>query len=134
MIELTNTNEQIIEPGQSLVFNEVILNTGCGECYRRNTGSVKLRANGIYDVEFSANITGATAGTPVQLAFSLGGAVLAETTMISTPSAADAFNNVHRGTYIRNCCGDYDRVTIINTGTVAVTVGANPVFRVKRVS
>lgn len=134
MIVLTNTTAQTIEPGQSLTFNDVILHSGCGECHRQNSGSVKLRANGIYDAHFSANISGAAAGTPVQLALAIGGESLLETTMISTPSAADALDNVSTETAIKNSCGDYDRVTVVNTGTVAVTVGANPVLFIKRIA
>ena len=134
MIVLSNTTAQTIAPGQSLLFNDVVLNTGCGECHRRNTGSVKMRANGVYDVNFAANIASATAGNPVQLTLTLGGSRLPETTMISTPAAANAFNSVSTQTYVKNCCGDYDRISVTNTGTAAVIVGANPVFTVRRVS
>lgn len=134
MIELTNNVVQVVQPGQSVAFNTVVLHTGCGECYRRNTPSIKLRANGIYEVAFSGNITGATAGTPVQLALALGGIGLPETVMVSTPATANAFNNVATSTFVQNTCGDYDRVTVINTGTVAVTISANMKLSVRRLS
>lgn len=134
MIELTNSVAQTIQPGQSVTFNTVVLHTGCGECYRRNTPSVKLRANGIYEVTFSGNVSGTTAGTPVQLAIALGGIGLPETVMVSTPATANAFNNVSAGTFVQNTCGDYDRVTVINTGTVPVLLAANMNFRVRRMS
>lgn len=134
MIELTNSAAQTIQPGQSVTFDTVVLHTGCGECYRRNTPSVKLRANGIYEVSFSGNVSGTTAGTAVQLAIALGGIGLLETVMVSTPAAANAFNNVSTGTFIQNTCGDYDRVTVINTGTVPVLLAANMNFRVRRMS
>ena len=134
MIELTNSAAQTIQPGQSVTFNTVVLHTGCGECYRRNTPSVKLRANGIYEVSFSGNVSGTTAGTPVQLAIALGGIGLPETVMVSTPATANAFNNVSSGTFVQNTCGDYDRVTVINTGTVPVLLAANMNFRVRRMS
>lgn len=134
MIALTNTTAQTLTPGQSITFNDVILHTGCGECHRANTPSVKMRANGVYDVSFSGNISSATAGTPVQLSIQLSGTTLPETTMISTPAAADALNNVSVTTPVKNCCGDYDRVTVTNTGTVDVTVGANSVLYIRRSS
>lgn len=108
MIELSNTTAQVIPAGQSITFDKVLLKTGCAECHRENTGSVKMRANGIYEVSFAGNISGAVAGTPVQLAFQLGGVTLPETTMVSTPGAANASNNVATSTLIKNCCGDYD--------------------------
>lgn len=128
MIVLSNTTAQTVEAGQSLTFNDKILHTGCGECHRSGSGSVKMRANGVYKVEFAANVSGATAGTPVQLTIQIGGENLPETTMIATPSAADTLNSVSTSTAVKNCCGDYDRLTVTNTGTTPITVGANPVF------
>lgn len=132
MIVLTNTTEQTLAPGQAITFDEVLLHSGCGECHRRNTGSVKMRANGCYDVFFAANIGGTTAAVPVQLSIQVGGATLPETTMISVPAAVADRNNVARDTTVKNCCGDYDRLTVVNTGTVPVVVGANSVFKVRR--
>lgn len=122
MIELSNTTAQTLAPGQTLTFDEVIIHKGCCECHRRGTGSVKLRSNGVYRASFSGNIDGATADAPVQLALSLGGSPLLETTMIS---AASGVNNVATSTLIQNCCGDYDRVTVTNTGTIPVVVSPN---------
>ncbi len=132
MIELSNTTEQTLQPGQSLVFDEVILRVGCCECHRNNTGSVKMRNNGIYAVSFAGNIGGETAATAVQLAFSLGGSVLPETTMISVPVATTDRNNVATSTRVKNCCGDYDRISVVNSGTVPVIVAANSAFIVER--
>lgn len=134
MIVLTNTIAQTIAPGASLTFDEVILHSGCGECHRKGTGSVKLRCNGVYELHFHANVGGETAATAVQLALAIGGEPLPETTMISVPVAVDDLNNVGTSTLLKNCCGDYDRVTVVNTGTVPVVIGANPVLYVKRVS
>ena len=134
MIELTNSVAQVVQPGQSVAFNTVVLHTGCGECYRRNTPSIKLRANGIYEVAFSGNITGATPTTPVQLAIALGGIALPETVMVSTPATANAFNNVATSTFVQNTCGDFDRVTVVNSGTEPVTISANMKFSVRRLS
>lgn len=134
MIILSNTTEQTIQAGQSITFNNKILHTGCAECHRANTGSVKMRANGIYVVSFSGNIGGATAATAVQLSIQIGGETLPETTMISIPAAANDLNNVATTTVLRNCCGDYDRLTVVNTGTEPVIVGANSAFTVRRVA
>lgn len=132
MIVLTNTLEQTLAPGQSLVFDEAILHSGCGECHRRNTSAVKLRANGIYEASFSGNIGGETAATAVQLSLTLSGSTLPETTMISVPAAVADRNNVSTETRIRNCCGDYDRVSVTNTGTVPVVVAPNSSFVIDR--
>lgn len=136
MIILSNTTDQILNPGQAITFNTVVLHTGNGECHRPGTSSVKMKANGIYEVTFNGNIgvpTGSTPG-PVQLNIAVGGETLAETRMEVTPAAVNEFFNVNGKTAIKNCCCDYDRLTVVNTGTIPVIVGPNPSFFIKRVS
>ena len=136
MISLSNTTEQTVEVGQSITFNTVLLKSKNGsECHRKNSGSVKLCARpATYEVHFGANITGTTAATPVQLSIALGGETLPEATMIYTPATANAIGNISTDIPISNCCCDYDRVTVTNTGTVPVVVSANPVLFVHRIA
>lgn len=134
MIVLTNNAEQTVAAGASMTFDNAILHTGNGECYRQGTGSVKLRYAGIYEVHFGANISGATAATAVQLSIQLGGDTLPETTAISVPTAANDFNDISITTAVKNCCGDYDRITVTNTGTESVIIAANPVLYIKRIA
>lgn len=134
MILLTNTAAQTVQPGQAVTFNRLLRKTGCGECYdTRVPNSVKLMGKGgTYEVDFSANISGATAGEIVQLAIALGTVGLPETVMVSTPAAAGDFNNVSTGTYVDNNCCDNDRIAVINTGTTPVTISANMNLRIRR--
>lgn len=135
MISLSNTTEQTVASGQSITFNTVLSKTGCAECHRENTGSVKLCAkNAIYQIEFTANVTGATASTPVQLTVQLGGDNLPETNMIYTPATADAVGNVSVSFPVRNNCCDYDRISVVNTGTTDITVSANPLLFIHRIA
>lgn len=132
MIVLSNLTTQTLAPGQSLTFDDVILHSGCGECHRKNTPTVKLRANGIYAASFAGNIGGPTAASPVQLSLTLGGQPLNETRMISVPAAVGNLNNVATETRIKNCCGDYDRVAVTNTGANSVVVGPGAVLVLER--
>lgn len=134
MIVLSNTTAQTLAVGESITFNLVVLHTGNGECHRANTKSVKLRQFGIYDVSFNGNVSVATAGGQAILAIQAGGETLPETTIISTSSAAGEVNNVAARTRVKNCCCDYDRLTVTNIGTEAVTVEANSSFNVRRES
>lgn len=93
-----------------------------------------MKSNGVYEIGFGANVSSATAATPVQLSVQVGGVTLPETTMISTPETADALNHIYTETFYKNYCGYYDRVTIVNTGTAPITVGANPVLKIRIVS
>lgn len=134
MIELTNSVAQTVAPGATVTFDKVVLHTGCGECHdRRIPNSVKLTGNGgVYLVEFNGNIASPTAATPVQLAIAFGGTALPETVMVSTASAANAFNNVGTGTLLHNSCCDCDRITVVNSGAVPVLLSANMNLRITR--
>lgn len=134
MIVLSNTTAQVIQPGQAITFNTVVLHTGNGECHRPGTSSVKMKCNGIYELNFTGNIGSAVEGTTAFLAIAVGGEVLPETRMVSETSTANELNNVSARTAVKNCCCDYDRVTVINTGINPVNIGENPSFFIKRVS
>lgn len=127
MIELTNSAAQTVQPGAAVTFDTVMLHTGCGECFTKGIPSVKLRAiGGTYKIDFTGNVSGTAANTPVQLAVALGG--------VAIPAAENAFNNIAIGTYAKNTCCDLNRVSIVNTGTVPVLLAANMNLRIARVS
>lgn len=131
MIVLSNSTVEVLAPGATVTYDTVDLHYGTSECHRRNTGSVKMRECGSYIISFSANIGGTTEGDTAELTIQLGGENLPETRMeVETPVAGDLFN-VSRTTAVKNCCGDYSRITVVNTGTVAVNV-SEPLLLVKR--
>lgn len=123
MVVLSNTNAQTLQPGQSLTFDNLVTFFGCGEC-ARSGGPIGLRFNGIYQVTFHGNVTGATEAVPVELSITVGGAPLAETEMIYTPAAANAVGNVGAETYVHTC-GSGNNVTVENTGENPIIVSPN---------
>lgn len=130
MVILSNTTEQTLEPGQSLTFNRLVGQSGNGEC-ARSGGPIGLRYSGTYRIAFHGNVTGATAAEPVQLSIAVGGAPLAETTMIYTPAAANAVGNVGAETYVRTCgCGN--NITVTNTGANPIIVSPNTALTIIR--
>ena len=134
MIELSNTAAQTIAPGQSLTFDTVILKTGCAEAHRTNSGIVTLKADcAVYEIHFAANISATAAGT-AQLAISLDGEPLVETTMINTISTAGDPDNAATATLVKTGCGCCGKISVTNTGTTSVIVSANPALFVKRVA
>lgn len=140
MIELTNSVAQTVPAGGTVTFDRVVLKTGCAECTTLNTqnlqptNSVKLRNNGIYEVQFMGNIASPTAATPVQLAVAVGGTARPDSVMVATSSAANAFQNVSTSIPVRNFCCDLDRITVVNTGTTPVLLSANMNLFVKRIA
>lgn len=130
MIVVSNTTEQTLQPGQSIIFDKVVQWSGNGECFREGSNFIKLRGC-LYELSFSGNI-GAVAPGPAQLSIQVGGSTLPETTMISQTAAAGDLNNVSAETAYSMCCCDFDRVTVTNTGTAAITVGANSALKAVR--
>lgn len=134
MIELSNTAAQTIAPGQSLTFDTVLLKTGCAEAHRTNSGIVTLKADcAVYEIHFAANISATAAGT-AQLAISLDGEPLVETTMINTVSTAGDPDNAATATLVKTGCGCCGKISVTNTGTTSVIVSDNPALFVKRVA
>lgn len=134
MIQVSNVNAQALQPGQAITFNGVPIKCGKGQCFNSQLPtSVKLCAKGMYDVTFHGNITGA-AGASLQLAMALGGQALPQTAMQAVPAAEGDLVNVSAETLIRNCCCDLDRISVINSGAVPITIAPNSVLIIKRLS
>ena len=135
MIELTNSTDQTLAPGQSATFDTVILHKGCSECHRNNSGSINLtKNNAIYEVEFYANIGGTAAGD-AQIGITLDGSPLTETNAITVTATAGDLNRVSSSTFVQICCcGVPGTLLLTNTGTTPINLGANPAFKVKMVA
>lgn len=139
MLELSTSAAQTLAPGASLVFDRKILGCNCGCCHRNNSSTVKILNGGTHRISFNGNIAVPTGVTPpttgVQLQVSLSGSPLPETTMTATPGAAGQFFNVFASAAEKTCkcCKSFDTITIVNTGTTAVTVAAGANLIVERV-
>ena len=134
MIVLSNSVAQTLAPGQSATFDTIVSHTGNAECFRPNSGAVRLRCkSAIYDVHCGANI-GATAPGAAQIAVVFDGAPLLETTMISQTATAGDLNSINRETAVNTCCCDGGAITVVNTGTTEITLGANPLLYIRRVA
>lgn len=136
MIELSTTNAQVLSPGQSAIFDIIILHTGCAECYRNNSGSINLtQRNAIYEISFNCNIGATIAATPAQIAVTLDGSSLQETTQKTISTAAGDLQGVGAQTFVRTCCcGGSNTILLTNTGTTEINLDAKARISVKRVA
>lgn len=134
MIILSNTLAQVLNPGQSLVFDNTIMHTGCGaECHRNGSAPVALTKGGIYEIFAKVNVAPTEEGT-AEVAVAISGGALPETTMVSTPSAAGDLNTVSCKTAVRPCgpCGE--SITVQNVGTIPINVDSNSMLFIKRIA
>lgn len=140
MIELTNSQVQIIPVGGIAIFNITSIKSGCAERHRSGSGQIDLVASGRHLVAFSGNVsvpTGETVGE-VALAISQDGEAIQGTTMRATPAAVNEYFNVATQTYVDvygNCTGGTccQTVAIKNVGTIPVQLD-NPNFTTVRVN
>lgn len=138
---------QIVQPGEAIIFNQVTVPCPYDLVLHRNdSGSFLAKGRNLYpqnqprcccqrpktvnyNVTFGANVAIPTGGTvaPILVAISVDGTSLNSTEMISTPAAAEEFNNISRETTVpiwKNCC---QSVSVRNIGTTAIEV-SDPVF------
>ena len=147
MAEWSNNATQIVNPGEGIVFNNVVDGNQNGNIFHRNDTAEFLISGGqrqnrrcccctrnnITDIltAFGANIAIPTGGTvePISVAFSVDGSTVPYTTMTVTPAAVEEFWNVSRTSNVpifKGCC---QSVMIRNVSTQPIAVqNANIVF------
>lgn len=123
MAEFSANTLQTVLTGQNVLFQDIIIES-CNPSivHRPQSGLVQLRGltnqcRARFIVMFSANIaipaTGDTTA-PLNLAIAINGEVVPTSTMISTPAAANQFNNVFGFLYIDVPRGDNYTISIKN--------------------
>lgn len=131
MIEVSNTQVQIVQPGQAIVFDQVITKTNCC-CFRKNAPRVKLNRKGLHKITANGNIGTVTGTGQVEIAIQLSGMTLPETISRTTSVVEGFTNNVTAITTVDICCGNYDTVTVVNTSDVPITVDTGFVLIAER--
>lgn len=131
MIVLTTPVAQVVQPGQTVLFTQVAEQEACCPCISPNGASVKLNKSNQHRIDFNANVGGA-AGTQANLAIALGGEAIPWTVMTATIEAATDVYNVGISFPLKQCCCDFDRVSVINTGTTPVNISAYPMLAVDK--
>lgn len=121
-MEITANAIQTVAENQNIIFSDTVVCGNCSIMHREGSGLVTLRGltnqcRARYRVSFGGNIAIPTDGTvePISLALSINGEPVATTTMISTPTAVEDFNNVFSAIFLdvpRNCCS---QISVKNT-------------------
>ena len=123
-----NATQTVVTQGNVLFTDAVIC--GCRSIYHRpGSGLVTLRGitnqcRARFKVTFGANVALPTGETvaPISLAIAINGEPVAETTMISTPTAVEQFNSISRALFLnvpRGCC---QQVSVENTSASSVSI------------
>ena len=113
-MELTANAIQTIAANANVLFTDTVVPGNCSITHRDGSGLVTLRGltnqcRARFRVSFGGNIAIPTGGTvgPISLALAVDGEPLATTTMISTPTAVEEYNNVFSAIFLdipKGCC------------------------------
>lgn len=128
-MEITANAIQTVAENQNVIFTDTVVAGNCAMVHRDDSGLVTLRGiteqcRARFRVSFGGNIAITTGGTvgPISLALAINGEPVATTTMLSTPAAAEEFNNVFSAIFIdvpRGCCS---QISVKNTSTQSIDV------------
>ena len=128
-MELTANAIQTVPANGNVIFTDTVVCGNCSIMHREGSGLVTLRGltnqcRARFRVSFGGNIALPTGGTvgPISLAIAINGEPVATTTMISTPAAAEEFNNVFSAIFIdvpKGCCS---QISVRNTSDQPVNV------------
>ena len=128
-MELTANAIQTVAANSNVIFTDAVVAGNCSMVHRDDSGLVTLRGiteqcRARFRVSFGGNIAITTGGTvgSISLALAINGEPVATTTMISTPAAAEEYNNVFSAIFIdvpRGCCS---QISVRNTSDQAIDV------------
>lgn len=116
-----NTPVALTSNSSSIAFQTDCIRTnsccGCNSWLCHNCGSAnyEITQGGLYDVDFHATISSATAGA-VALALFNNGEMIPGTLMVETLAAADDYANVGISKTVKVCCNGNSNITV---GSVA---------------
>lgn len=139
MAEFSNNLQQIVNPGETVIFTESPVPCRRGLIrHRDDTGNFLLvgyiprqygcrcqrQQDANYLVDFGANIAIPTGGTveAISLALSVDGATVPASNMIVTPAAAEQFFNVSRAINVAVFGGCCESLAVRNTSSQPILV------------
>ena len=133
MIVLCNTTAQTLKQGESLIFDNTVIQSGCAEYHSEHSSSVLTRKPGRYEIHFTGNIAGTEDHSTAKVAVRVGPNTLSETTMMKTVCCKEHYCNVAASTNVR-CETKGKDIGVTNIGDTPFVIAPNSSIFVKRVA
>lgn len=133
MIVLCNTTAQTLKPGESLIFDNTVIQSGSAEHHADDSASVLMLKPGMYEIHFTGNVAGVTDESTMMLGVRVGSNTLLETTMMNTACLKECYSNVASATIVRCETKGMD-IGVTNIGTTPITIAPHSSIFVKRVA
>lgn len=128
-MEVIANELQTVETNDSVLFQTALSSNSPSIIWRAGSGLITLRGLGPqfrarFRVAYHGNVAVSTGETvaPVELAIRINGEGIASSRTISTPTAAEAFNNVATSTFIDVPAGCCTQISLANIGTTSIDV------------
>lgn len=129
-MEITANALQSVASGSNVVFTNTAVKGSKCILHREGSGLVTLRGitnqcKARFKITFGANValpTGTSPVAPILMALAINGEPVQTTTMISTPTAVESFDNVSRTLFVDIPAGCCSQISVENTGTTSVSV------------
>ena len=133
MIVLCNTTAQTLKPGESLIFDNTVIQSGCAEYHSDHSSSVLILKPGMYEIHFTGNVAGIEDESTLRLGIRAGSNTLSETTMMKTVCHKEHYSNVAAATIVR-CETKGKAIGVTNIGAVPIVIAPHSSIFVKRVA
>ena len=130
-MEITANALQTVNANSNVVFTNTAVAGNCSMIHREGSGLITLRGitsanqrKARFRILFGGNIAVPTGGTPgaISLAVAINGEPVETTTMISTPTAVEQFNNISCSLFLDVIGGCCTQVSVENTSTQAISL------------
>ncbi len=132
MIVLSNNTAQTLKPGESLIFDNTVIQSGCAEHHADDSASVLMLKPGMYEIHFTGNVAGIEDDSTTKVAVRVGPNTLSETTMM-TARPKEHYSNVAAATIVR--CGTKGTdIGVTNIGAVPIVIAPHSSIFIKRVA
>lgn len=129
-MEITANAIQLVTAGNNVLFTDTVVPGNCSIIHRTGSGLIKVKGTSAtqcrarFKVFFGGNIAVPTGQTPgaIQLSITIDGEPVPSTTMIVTPAAEEAYENIGTSTYfdVPVCC--CSTVGVENTSTIPINI------------
>ena len=128
-MEITANAIQTVASGSNVVFTETAVSGSSCILHREGAGLVTLRGltnqrRARFKISFGSNVA-LPIGTnvkPIALAIGINGEPVQPSSMISSPSAANSYNNVYSSIFIDVPSGCCNQISVENIGETGVNV------------
>lgn len=117
-----NTITPLVSNTSSVVFQEDCIRTKSCQgngwlCHNRGSANYDIVCGGLYEIDFNATVSSATAGV-IALALFSNGEEIAGTRMIETIAGADDYANIGINKKIKVCCNGDANISVRAISTV----------------